>query len=39
MKELKELKSLTSLWLFGTQVTDDGVKVLKEALPECNVAK
>jgi hypothetical protein len=27
------------LWLPGTQVTDEGVKKLKQALPECQIAR
>ena len=37
MKELKDLKSLRSLDLSHTKVTDAGLKDLREALPTCNI--
>jgi len=38
LKELKELKSLRSLYLMHTKVTDAGVKELQAALPRLRIA-
>ena len=37
LKELKDLKQLTSLNLDGTAVMDAGVKELQAALPHCKI--
>ena len=37
VKVLKEVKSLTRLNVFETEVTDAGVKELTESLPNCKV--
>ncbi len=37
LKELKNLKALTSLNLRETQVTNAGVKDLQKALPNCTI--
>jgi hypothetical protein len=39
LKELKELKQLTILSLTDTKVTDAGVKLLRDALPNCGIIK
>jgi hypothetical protein len=39
LKELKDLKNLTALYLHRTQVTAAGEKELKEALPRCNILR
>ncbi len=39
LKELKELKQLTTLNLGSTKVTDAGVKELQEALPKCKIIR
>ena len=39
LKELKELKQLTSLNLDGTAVTDDGVAALRKALPGLKIGQ
>ena len=40
LKELKDLKQLTSLYLPNTdQVTDDGVADLQKALPGCKISR
>ena len=38
VKYLKELKGLTSLDLLFTKVTEQGVRELKDALPNCRIA-
>jgi hypothetical protein len=35
LKKLANLKQLSSLYLGKTQVTDAGLKELREALPKC----
>ena len=37
LKELKDLKQLTSLNLYATKVTADGVADLQKALPGCKI--
>ena len=37
LKELKDLKQLTTLHLGGARVTDAGVKELQAALPHCKI--
>jgi len=37
MKELKELKGLQWLYLSGTNVTEAGVKELRQALPKTDI--
>jgi internalin A len=37
VKELKQLKRLTTLDLRGTKVTNLGLQELRNALPKCNV--
>jgi hypothetical protein len=37
LKELAGLKQLQLLFLRGTQVTDAGLKELKQALPKCDI--
>src|SRR5438552_2461631 len=37
LKELKDLKKLTLLWLRDTKVTDAGVADLQKALPACKI--
>jgi hypothetical protein len=39
LKELKELKQLTTLNLRSAKVTDAGVKELQEALPKCKISR
>jgi hypothetical protein len=39
LKELAELKTLTSLNLQNTKVTAEGVKELQTALPKCKIEK
>ena len=39
LKELAGLKSLQSLYLGGTQVTDAGVAELRKALPACRIIR
>ena len=39
LKELKDLKQLTSLYLGGTKVTADGVADLQKALPGCQISR
>ena len=39
LKELKDLKQLTSLNLYATKVTDDGVADLQKALPGCKITR
>ncbi len=37
LKELKELKHLSGLYLSGTHLTAEGLKELKAALPKCQI--
>ncbi len=37
LKNLKELKGLQELWLSYTQITDAGLKDLKQALPKATI--
>jgi Na+-transporting methylmalonyl-CoA/oxaloacetate decarboxylase gamma subunit len=37
--ELKELKNLAYVLLLQTKVTDEGVKQLQEALPNCKITR
>ena len=37
LENLKELKQLESLGLAGTNVTREGVKRLRQALPKCEI--
>ena len=37
LKNLKELKGLQELWLNDTQITDTGLKELKQALPTTEI--
>ena len=39
LKELKDLKQLTSLNLYATKVTDDGVADFQKALPGCKITR
>ena len=39
LKELAPLKDLAMLNVFGTRVTDAGVRELKKALPGCQVVR
>ena len=39
LEHLKGLSSLKELYLQGTQVTDEGVKKLQEALPNCKIRR
>jgi hypothetical protein len=39
LEHLKELTSLEVIQLGGTKVTNDGVKRLQEALPECKITR
>ena len=39
LKELKDLKQLTTLSLGGPKVTDAGVKELQAALPKCKIQR
>jgi len=39
LKELAGLKSLQSLDLFITHVTDAGIKELQKALPGCQISR
>ena len=39
LKELTGLKSLHTLYLGGTRVTDASVTELRKALPECNIQR
>jgi internalin A len=39
LKELSGLKSLQSVVLFGTKVTDAGVAELQKALPACRISR
>ena len=38
LKNFKELRSLETLWLFDTQVTDAGVNDLQAALPKLKIS-
>ncbi len=35
---LQGLSQLKGLWLDGTQVTDEGVNELRQALPKCSIS-
>jgi internalin A len=37
LKDLKELKNLTTLYLINTKVTDAGVAELQKTLPKCKI--
>ena len=37
LKHLEALTRLGHLYLHGSQVTDEGVEKLKQALPECKI--
>jgi hypothetical protein len=39
LKELAQLTQLQLLFLRGTQVTDAGLKELKQALPKCDIRR
>ena len=39
LENLKGLHQLQSLWLCCTKVTDDGLKKLQQALPNCQIER
>ena len=39
IEELGKLKSLETVTLYNTKITDDGVNQLKRALPDCRIER